>query len=928
MSTRSTPDPAWSVPEPARAHSLLDVVLRKWDDDFRFLLDCFGRALGRIGEPALARFMDGVFSDAPTAHEDLPPRGMQALSMAFQLLTMAEENTANQVRRVRETVSGPASELGAWPYQLQQLIAASFHEADIRRALPSIHVQPVLTAHPTEAKRPSVLERHREIYLMLVERENPTKTPAEQQALQQRLEDSLERLWRSGEILFDRPDVESEIRNILHYISSVFPGVLQLLSERFRQSWQWTFPESEPPAEPRLRFGTWVGGDRDGHPFVTTAVTRHALEALRARSLGVMRDALQTLAGRLSLSDAMQAAPAALQERISSYTAMTGGAGATAREYQDEPWRHFVHLILARVPASGDMRPPEYCYRLPQELDDDLRFLSASLRGIGAHRVAVSEIAPVERLAEVYGFHGASLDIRQASAVHSTAIGQLLTVAGLAGRDYPDWPEERKRRELDRELDSPRPFAISSAALPPEAEACVGVLRLIRDWREEHGPGAIGSYVVSMTHAASDLMNVYLLAREAGLVRNTDDGLVYDLAVTPLFETIEDLDNSGRVLADFLAHPVTLRTLRHRQAEEGRARPLQEVMIGYSDSNKDGGILASHWYLRKAQIQLTAAARGAGVEVRFFHGRGGTIGRGAGPTHVFLESLAPHTLQGEMRVTEQGEVISQKYANRLTAATHLERLLAGVTRWTLMQSREPDLIAPALENAVEQAAAISRQAYRALVDEEGFIGFFSQATPLDAIECSRIGSRPSRRTGQRTLQDLRAIPWVFSWSQARFNLPGWYGMGAAFQRIREQNGAAWDGLVRGARAWPFLSYLLHNVEFSVVAADPEIMAEYSMLVENDALRERIMHRILAEYSRTREILDELLGGNRGRRRPRLIKAVEIRRHALARLHREQIALLRAWRQALRADRAEEADRILPSLLVTVNAIAGGLKTTG
>jgi phosphoenolpyruvate carboxylase len=274
-------------------------------------------------------------------------------------------------------------------------------------------------------------------------------------------------------------------------------------------------------------------------------------------------------------------------------------------------------------------------------------------------------------------------------------------------------------------------------------------------------------------------------------------------------------------------------------------------------------------------------------------------------------------------------VISQKYANRLTAATHLERLLAGVTSWSLMHSREPERrVSPELEDAVGRAAAISRHVYRELIEEPGFVEFFSQATPIDAIECSRIGSRPARRTGQRTIHDLRAIPWVFSWSQARFNLPGWYGIGGAFQSVRESDAAAWASLLRGARQWPFLSYLLHNVEFSVVAADEAIMAEYAALVEDAQLRTRILGRISAEYRRTCEIVDELLGGNRSRRRPRLIKAVAIRRHALLRLHREQIALLREWREALRSDRAGEAERILAPLLVTVNAIAGGLKTTG
>ncbi len=893
--------------------TLLEAELKKWDDDFRFLLGCFQTALARTGESGLARFVADAFSGESIAQ--LPPRGSQALSMAFQLLTMAEENRSNQARRMRETAGGPAVEPGTWPHQLRELRKASFTEDDLRRILPRIHVQPVLTAHPTEAKRPSVLERHREIYLMLVERENPTRTPMEQQALQRRLEDALERLWRTGELLLERPDVESEIRNTLHYVSSVFPGVLQLLSERFRLSWEWAFPGSAPPIEPRLTFGTWVGGDRDGHPFVTTEVTRYALESLRASALGVLRDSLHALAGRLSLSDAMQAPPAALSARIEKYAS---AAGAASREYRHEPWRQLVRLMAGRVPPPGEERSPDDCYRTPEELAEDLRLLAATLREIGAAPLAEAEVAPLAHLVSVYGFHGAALDVRQGSAFHTAAIRQLRALAGLDGAF-----------DLDRELESPRPFTVSSAALPAEADACVGLFRLVRHWRERYGPGGIGSYVVSMTRDAADLLNVYLLAREAGLVRGTAGGPVYEIAVTPLFETIQDLENSGRVLAEFLAHPAVKRTLRYWQQRENRARPLQEVMIGYSDSNKDGGILASHWHLRQAQIRMSAAAREAGVELRFFHGRGGTIGRGAGPTHVFLESLAPRTLQGEMRVTEQGEVISQKYANRLTAATHLERLLAGVTSWSLMHSREPERrVSPELEDAVGRAAAISRHVYRELIEEPGFVEFFSQATPIDAIECSRIGSRPARRTGQRTIHDLRAIPWVFSWSQARFNLPGWYGIGGAFQSVRESDAAAWASLLRGARQWPFLSYLLHNVEFSVVAADEAIMAEYAALVEDAQLRTRILGRISAEYRRTCEIVDELLGGNRSRRRPRLIKAVAIRRHALLRLHREQIALLREWREALRSDRAGEAERILAPLLVTVNAIAGGLKTTG
>jgi phosphoenolpyruvate carboxylase len=908
---------------------MLDVELKKWEEDFRFLLARFQAALTAIREDDLAKLAGQAFAVPPQPGERLPARGSQALSMAFQLLNMVEENTVNQVRRMREAVGGPASEPGAWPYHFRLLREARFQAEDLVRALPSVHVQPVLTAHPTEAKRASVLERHREIYLMLVERENRARSPMEQEALQRRIEASLERLWRTGEVVESRPDVESEIRNVLYYVSNVFPLVLPLLSERFRASWAWAFPEVEAPPEPRLTFGSWVGGDRDGHPGVTTQITRHALESLRAEAVGAMRQQLQALAGSLSLSDSVQPAPAALYERISAYSATLGERTARLlRQCAGEPWRQWVHLMAARLPETGGSARTEGRYRLPEELRADLQFLAGTLREVGAEAVARAEVAPAERLAAVYGFHGASLDIRQHGAFHDRAIGQLLAIAGLGGADYAQWSEARKREMIDRELASPRPFAVSSTALPPEAEASVAVLRLVREWTEAHGYGGIGSFIVSMTHEASDLLHVYLLAREAGLVRGAPGGLECEIAVTPLFETIEDLENSGRVLADFLAHPMTRRTLRRLQERQGLARPLQEVMIGYSDSNKDGGILASHWYLRKAQIRLAEVAREAGVELRFFHGRGGTIGRGAGPTHVFLESLAAGALQGEIRVTEQGEVIAQNYANRLTAAMHLERLLAGVTRWTLAREREPERTSGHLEALLDAAAAASLRAYRKLIATDGFVEFFSQATPIDAIERSHIGSRPARRTGQRTIDDLRSIPWVFSWSQARFNVPGWYGIGSAFEEVRRQGAAEWNALAKASREWPFLSYLLHNVEFGVVAADVGLMREYAGLVENEALRERMLGLIFEEYERTRRVLEELFGGDRQAQRPRLRQAVDIRKHALLRLHREQIALLREWREAERAGRHEEAARLLTPLLVTVNAIAGGLKTTG
>jgi phosphoenolpyruvate carboxylase len=892
---------------------LRQTELRKWDEDVAFLLECFNRSLISIGESDLAEFSRQAFATPPTADAHFPPRGAEALSLAFQLIGMAEENAANQMRRMSEVARGPASSPGTWTHQLQLLRETSFTGPQIGAIIPRIFVQPVLTAHPTEAKRTSVLERHREIYLMLVERETMLRSPLEQTALDRRIETAIEALWRTGEMILDRPDVDSEIRGTLHYICNVFPGVLQLMSERFRQSWEWVFPGEEVPTTPRLSFGSWVGGDRDGHPFVTTAVTRAALESLRRNALDVLREYLSSLAAQLTISDAIQPAPSWFTQQLAQFDRDLP-AGRSS-----EPWRRFVHLMIQRLPRGDQGDPQARVYARPAELEHDLRLLASALEEIGAQAIAREYVVPVQALVDAYGFHGAALDIRQNSAFHSRAIAQLMEAAGTDGSSFAEWPEDRRRRWIDLELASPRPFTVSTAALPPEASASVDLFRLLREWISAHGPSGIGSFIVSMTHAPSDLLAVYLLAREAGLVHGSPGELTSEIAVTPLFETIDDLESSPAIMAEFLAHPAVRRSLKYIQERDRTERPVQEIMIGYSDSNKDGGILASQWHLRKAQIRLTAVAEAAGVDFRFFHGRGGTIGRGAGPMNAFLASLPGGTLKGGIRTTEQGEVIAQKYANRLTAALHLERMLAGATRWTLMH-RQPSTETPAaVEELTELAAATSRRVYRELIGTTGFMEFFAHATPIDAIESSRIGSRPARRTGRRTLDDLRAIPWVFSWSQARFNLPGWYGVGSAFHEVCGADPGRWSLFVRAAKEWPFLSYLLHNVEFSVAAADPELMAEYAMLVEDQSIRERILGQILAEYELTKQVLARLYPHDREARRPRLVKAVAIRRNALTRLHREQIQLLHRWRGG---------EDCLPSLLVTVNAVAGGLKTTG
>jgi phosphoenolpyruvate carboxylase len=480
-------------------------------------------------------------------------------------------------------------------------------------------------------------------------------------------------------------------------------------------------------------------------------------------------------------------------------------------------------------------------------------------------------------------------------------------------------------RFLDRELRSPRPFLHSTASAGPEADAVLGCYRVLAAHIERNGTDGVGALIVSMTRRLSDLLAVYILAREAGLTKLMPEGLACLLPVVPLFETIGDLDRGSAILRIFIEHPVTRGSLRIQRKKGG---PLvQQVMVGYSDSNKDAGILASQWALQKAQANLASIGREEGVVIRFFHGRGGTISRGAGPTHRFLEALPHGALSGDIRLTEQGETIAQKFGNLVTATYNMELLVAGVAA-TAYDHQFGEEAKHKLEPVLEQLAESSTRAYRRLLEADGFIPFFRQATPIDALEHSRIGSRPARRTGQASLADLRAIPWVFSWNQARFYLPGWYGVGSALKELERAEPEEFARLVAGIRSWPFLHYVLTNIESSIASTDIELMHRYADLVDDAKVRGEIFGMILHEWEQTREMLEKLRGSAMAERRPRMLKTLQLRADALRVLHLQEIDLLRRWRKLHETGDEAAADAMLPELLLSINAIASGLRTTG
>jgi phosphoenolpyruvate carboxylase len=910
----------------------------KINRDLQFLIECLGEVLGELGNTQLAGQLPWFGPPRNgSENEDLPPQLGLVYSIAFQLLNMVEENAAASMRLLREASEGLPAERGLWGERLTRLKRQGVPESVIAEMLPKICVEPVLTAHPTEAKRLAVLDQHRSLYALLMARERENLTPTEELTIREKTKATLERLWRTGEILLEKPTLNDERRNIMNYLREVFPAVLPEIDARLRHAWSAVGFDScrLRPIEhlPQIRFGNWVGGDRDGHPGVTAEVTAETLERLRANALVVLHRQLIALAEKLSLSSWMQRPPASL---VTAREKLAADMGETARTIlatnTGEPWRQYVELMTARLPIEiaahqiAQVREGGGRYQFAEELKVDLGVLYTSLCEIGAERLADSDVRPVLRVLQVFGFHLAQIDIRQNSVFHAKALMQLMSAAGIDGSQWEEWSETERLRFLEKELRSPRPFLHPSASAGPEADAVLGCFRVLTAHIARCGADGLGALIVSMTRRLSDLLIVYVLAREAGLTRQLPEGLVCVLPVVPLFETLDDLEAGPGILRAFLEEPITRRSLDFLAWNGGRERlPLtQQVMVGYSDSNKDSGIVASQWGLQKAQSRLAALGRESGVRIRFFHGRGGTVSRGAGPTHRFLEALPNNSLSGDIRLTEQGETIAQKFGNFVTAAYNLELLVAGVTTTTIEHERSAPM-PPPLAPVLERLARSSQKAYRRLLDAEEFLTFYRQATPIDALEHSSIGSRPSRRTGQPSLADLRAIPWVFSWSQARFYVPGWFGAGSGLSELTKDELAE---IREQIRTWPFLHYVLTNIESSIASSDPELMRAYADLVEDPALRERFMTLIMDEWNLTRKMLEELRGSPMSSRRPRMLKTLTLRADALRVLHFQEINLLRRWRALRKAEDFPAAERMLPELLLSINAIASGLRTTG
>ncbi|MFY0598655.1 MAG: phosphoenolpyruvate carboxylase [Cyclobacteriaceae bacterium] len=917
---------------------ILELLIKTLDKpykDLKFLLEALREILIENNEDEIASQIPWI-NDLDLDKTEFTEKHIQLYSLVFQLVNMVEINGAVQHRRTLEDEE-LSSINGLWANNFKKLKDINIDEKDIAVRLKNIHIEPVLTAHPTEAKRATVLEHHRELYLLIVQMENQMYTKKELANIRHNIKQTLFRLWKTGEIFLEKPDVPSELRNILHYLTNVFPEVISVMDRRMIQAWEDQGFDVETLFEldawPRLAFGDWVGGDRDGHPLVTAKVTEDTLKTLRLNALVVIRRKLTKLVRKLSFTAQLDDLNDSIKNRARAIISELGIKGDEAfSRNRGEAFRQYLSLLIEKLPLdtrrghATEILEFEGCYIDAKALVSDLKILQSAMRDFGSKTVANDDIHETIRIVETFGFHLAHLDVRQNSDFHDKAVQQLLEAAGFAKTDFGNWSEEERIEFINQELKSNRPFTHQKAELGPNAKAVIDCFRVLADHVDVFGTDAIGSLIVSMTRSVSDLLVVYLLARESGLVKHTDSGLVCVIPVVPLLETIDDLENGPDIMKGFLSHPFTERSLQFIQQREEMEKPLQQIMVGYSDSNKDGGIMASQWHLFKAQTKLYETGRQFDVRVQFFHGKGGSISRGAGPTHYFINSLPHSSLDGTLRLTEQGETIAQKYANKVNAEYNIELLVSSTVEKTIRNNFTKRSNHP-VGDIFEKLANDSKSHYEALMHEEGFVPYFRESTPIDAIESSKIGSRPAKRTGANSLEDLRAIPWVFSWAQSRYNMTSWYGVGTALKNLREENAEGYETFKETVKFDPFIRYVLTNVDTSLAATDEEIMKQYASLVTNEELRNKFSGMFLSELALTREMLLDVLGEDIEARRKNHHYSNLLRTSLMTYLHKRQVELLKKWREEKKSG-SPEAEKTQVRLMLTINGIASAMRNTG
>jgi len=892
-------------------------------EQVRKLSVAFRRDADHEADKALKKLLKGLTGDQTVSV-------IRAFTYFSHLANLAEDRHHIRRRAVHER-AGDTQE-GSIEVALARLRWAGIAPGAVAQTLARSYVAPVLTAHPTEVQRQSILTAERDIARLLAERDdiqahaqlyNSAKdalTPRELARNEAQLRARVMQLWQTRLLRYSKLTVADEIENALSYYEATFlseiPKIYAALEQELGALRVHSF----------LRMGQWIGGDRDGNPNVSAdtlalALSRQAEVALRHHLTEV-----HYLGGELSLSARLTPVTPEMQQ-------LADRSPDTSEHRHDEPYRRALTGIYARLAATlkaltgGEAArhavAPQNPYASAEEFLADLRVIEHSLQAHQGAPLAAERLHPLIRAVEVFGFHLATVDLRQSSDQHEAVVAELLARARIEP-DYAHLAEAAKRALLVRLLQDARPLRVVGAEYSALARSELAIFETAKRMRERYGREAIRHYIISHTEAVSDLLEVLLLQKEVGLMHGTLDGEpVADLIVVPLFETIEDLRNAAPIMREFYALPGVAALVQRGGAE-------QDIMLGYSDSNKDGGIFTSNWELYRAEIALVELfdelAASHAIQLRMFHGRGGTVGRGGGPSYQAILAQPPGTVRGQIRLTEQGEVIASKYANPEIGRRNLETLVAATLEATLLQPTKPATKA-FLEAAAELSQA-SMAAYRALVYETpGFTDYFFNATPIREIAELNIGSRPASRKASQRIEDLRAIPWGFSWGQCRLTLPGWYGFGTAVEAFVNAGGkepkAQLALLQKMYRQWPFFRTLLSNMDMVLAKSDLALASRYSELVSDARLRRRVFGAIEAEWQRTADALVRITGDKqRLAHNAALARSIKHRFPYIDPLHHLQVELVRRWR----AGQGDE--RVQTGIHISINGIAAGLRNTG
>lgn len=850
---------------------------------------------------------------------------VRAFGTYFHLVNVAEQ--FHQIRLTRATEISQGVLENSLAQTIETLAESGFSAEAVQELLNTLSIEPTLTAHPTEALRHTILRKRRQIALLLERLENPSHSVQEREAIVEQLSALITSLWQTDEVRSSKLTIQDEVVGHLYYFERVFFDVLPKVYQSLERALKRHYPNFAFRIPPVLTLHSWTGGDRDGHPFVTHSVTKATLESMKAAVLGKYIAAIENAILHLSISTARAPISPELAESIRLDEARFG-RDAIAHEWAgrnyNEAYRIKLRFISYRLKKMLDDLKHDTVsgvgYADEQELLDDLNVMYSSLRANKGASLAELIIKPLMRQVEIFGFSFVTLDIRQHARKQESALDEITAHLRLFSKPYRDMTESERVQWLVSELQSRRPMIPYKLPFSDETNELIATFRQIRRSLESISKRAIDTYIISGTDSASDVLEAMLFAKEAGLFRHVDnDAVACDLHIVPLFETIDDLRRAGSLLEELFSLPIYRKTIAARNN-------LQEVMIGYSDSSKDGGLIASSWELYKAQIALKTIADIFGVSLKLFHGRGGTVGRGGGmPAHQAILAQPSGTIGGKIKITEQGEIISAKYMLPQIAERNLELVTSAI----ILASSAPKKTATKLEwrHALEAISVASMKAYRHLVYEhDDFAQFFREATPIDVIEQMEIGSRPARRTAKARIEDLRAIPWVFSWMQNRATLPSWYGVGSGLQAALDK-GIERELLQEMYESWAFFRSLIDNVQMILAKSDLLVAREYASLVSDNALREKFFSQIEHEFELTKAHLlmitkqSDLLENN-----PALQKSLRLRAPYIDPMSYIQVSALKRYRSQTVTE--DEKQAYLKLLRTSVNGIAAGIRNTG